>query len=57
MATRESFAVYKHAFHARHISGEPQAIGCAAWRWVTVDELPTFAMGVVDRKVAALLAA
>jgi A/G-specific adenine glycosylase len=49
------FRITLTAFHARHIAGEPQAIGCAAWRWVEVDELPGFAMGVVDRKVSAQL--
>lgn len=50
------FRITLHAFHARHLGGEPQALGCAAWRWVAVDELAGFAMGAVDRKIAALLA-
>ncbi|HXF64040.1 MAG TPA: A/G-specific adenine glycosylase, partial [Caldilineaceae bacterium] len=33
------FRITLHAFHAQHVSGEPQALGCAAWRWVALDEL------------------
>jgi len=49
------FRITLHAFHAQHVAGEPQAIGCADWRWVRVDELGNFAMGVVDRRISALL--
>jgi A/G-specific adenine glycosylase len=49
------FRITLHAFHAQLVQGTPQAIGCAAWRWVEVAELGDYAMGVVDRRIAALL--
>jgi A/G-specific adenine glycosylase len=51
------FRITLHAFHARHTGGEPQAIGCADWRWVALEELDAFAMGVADRRVLAALRA
>jgi A/G-specific adenine glycosylase len=45
------FKITLHAFHCTHIGGEPQAIGCAAWRWVTLDELDGFAFGKADTQV------
>ena len=49
------FRITLHAFHARHIGGEPQALGCAAWRWVGLDELERFPFPVTDRKIIAAL--
>ena len=39
----------------RAISGEPQALGCTAWRWVTLDELDAYPFPVTDRKIIAVL--
>lgn len=49
------FRISLHAFHARHTGGAPQALGCADFRWVEAADLPSFAMGVADRKIAVLL--
>lgn len=49
------FRITLYAFHARHVGGEPQALGCAAWRWVTLGELDAFPFPVTDRKIMAAL--
>jgi A/G-specific adenine glycosylase len=49
------FRITLYAFHARHVGGEPQALGCAAWRWVTLDELDAYPFPVTDRKIIAVL--
>jgi A/G-specific adenine glycosylase len=49
------FRITLYAFHARHVAGEPQALGCAAWRWVTLDELDAYPFPVTDRKIIAAL--
>ncbi|MBX3000258.1 MAG: A/G-specific adenine glycosylase [Caldilineaceae bacterium] len=47
------FRITLHAFHARLIEGEPQAIGCADWRWVTLEMLDAFPFPVTDQKIIA----
>ena len=47
------FRITLHAFHARHLSGEPQSLGVADWRWVELAEVETFPMAVTDRKILA----
>ena len=49
------FRITLHAFHARHIDGEPQAIGCADWRWVTLEELHRYPFPVTDQKIIGAL--
>lgn len=49
------FRITLHAFHARHVAGTPQALGCADWRWITLDELDAYPFPVTDQKVIALL--
>lgn len=51
------FRITLYAFHARHIGGEPQAIGCDAWRWATLDELSDYPFPVTDQKIIAALKA
>ena len=51
------FRITLHAFHAQHTSGEPQALGCAAWRWVTLDELDAYPFPVTDQKIIQALRA
>ena len=58
MAVRHAythFHVTIHVFHCRYLSGEPQALGCADWRWVRPDELDDFAFPAADRRVIAAL--
>lgn len=45
------FRITLHAFHARYIGGELEAIGCDDFRWIAVDELDNFPFPVTDRKV------
>jgi A/G-specific adenine glycosylase len=49
------FRITLHAFHARHIAGEPQALGCADWRWVTLADLAAYPFPVTDQKIIAAL--
>ncbi len=49
------FRITLHAFHARHVSGAPQTIGCADWRWETLDGLARFPFPVTDQKIIAAL--
>jgi len=50
------FRITLHVFTCRHTSGEPQAMGCAAWRWVAPDELASYAMAATDRQIAQQVA-
>ncbi|MBM3279128.1 MAG: A/G-specific adenine glycosylase [Candidatus Handelsmanbacteria bacterium] len=45
------FSITLHAFGARWKSGEPQAIGCAAWRWAAPAELAQYAFSRADRRI------
>jgi len=51
------FRVTLHVFHCRYLSGEPQTLGCADWRWVRPDELNHFAFPAADRRIIAALVA
>ncbi len=51
------FRITLHAFRCRYLDGPPQAIGCADWRWVGLDELDQFAFGAADRQIIAELRA
>ncbi len=49
------FRITLYAFQCAHTGGQPQTIGCAAWAWVTLDELDRYAFPVTDRKIIAVL--
>ncbi|MCZ7539471.1 MAG: 8-oxo-dGTP diphosphatase MutT [Anaerolineae bacterium] len=49
------FRITLHAFACRLFAGEPAALGCAAWAWVTLDELDRYAFPVTDQKIIAML--
>lgn len=49
------FRITLHAFHARHVAGEPQNLGVAAHAWVTLAGLDRYAFAVTDRKIIAEL--
>jgi A/G-specific adenine glycosylase len=49
------FSITLYAFACRYQGGEPQAIQCSAWTWVTLDELDKYAFPVTDQKIIALL--
>jgi mutator protein MutT len=44
-------------FVARRVAGEPQAIGCQAWRWVTPGELAAYPLPDASEPVLAALRA
>ena len=49
------FRITLHAFHAWHLSGQPQHLGVADHAWVTLAELDSYAFAVTDRKIIAAL--
>lgn len=49
------FKITLHAFACRLITGQPQALGVADWRWVTLDELDAFPFPRTDQKIIAAL--
>jgi len=49
------FSIILHAFHCRVEGGEPAALGCAEWRWVSWPELALFPISGADQKVIAAL--
>jgi A/G-specific adenine glycosylase len=49
------FRITMYVFECRHVAEEPLALGCAAWAWVTVDELDRYALPATDRKVVSVL--
>jgi A/G-specific adenine glycosylase len=42
-------AVRLHPFDCRLLGGEPQALGCVAWRWITVAELDQYPFPAANR--------
>jgi A/G-specific adenine glycosylase len=58
MAIRHAYTHFRvtlHVFQCRYLSGEPQALDCADWRWVRPDELDDFAFPAADRRILAAL--
>jgi A/G-specific adenine glycosylase len=51
------FSITLYAFECTHIGGEAQAIGCAAFSWVSEDQLDAYAFPVTDRKIIAAMGA
>ena len=49
------FRITLHAFHAQHVSGEPQHLGVIDHAWVTLADLDQYAFAVTDRKIIATL--
>jgi A/G-specific adenine glycosylase len=49
------FRITLYAFECKPVSGEPQAIGCADWAWVTLEELERYAFPVTDQKIIRML--
>jgi A/G-specific adenine glycosylase len=49
------FRMTLYAFACEHVGGDPQAIECAAWAWVTPDELARYAFPATDQKIIAVL--
>lgn len=49
------FRMSLHVFHCRHTSGRPRALGCAAWAWVTLEDMDEYALSVADQAVVRAL--
>ena len=49
------FRVTLHVFQCRYLSGQPQALDCADWRWVRPNELDDFAFPAADRRILVAL--
>ena len=45
------FRMTLHAFHCEWRGGEPQALGCPGWRWVSRDRLTDLPFSKADRKI------
>lgn len=50
------FRVTLHALHCRYVSGEPRAIGCAAFRWVAPRALSRYAFPAANRRIIKAVA-
>ncbi len=51
------FRITLHAFHCQLESGQPRALGCADWNWITLDRVDRFAFSAADHKIIAALRA
>ena len=49
------FRITMHAFHCRIAAGQPRALGCADWRWISLDDVPRFAFSAADHQIIAAL--
>ncbi len=49
------FSITLHAFAARYVCGTPEALGCAAWRWVVPEALDDFALPRADRLIVEFM--
>jgi A/G-specific adenine glycosylase len=47
------FRITLHAFRCTYARGEPQALGCAAWKWVLPSELEDYAFPAANRTIIA----
>jgi A/G-specific adenine glycosylase len=49
------FRISLHVFECRHLEGKPQALDCADWRWVSLQDLEDYAFPVTDQKIIRML--
>ncbi|MCD4684717.1 MAG: A/G-specific adenine glycosylase [Anaerolineae bacterium] len=49
------FRITLYAFECRLVSGEPQALECVDWAWVTLDALDQYPFPVTDQQIIAML--
>jgi A/G-specific adenine glycosylase len=49
------FKITLHAFYCRLLSGVPQALQVADWRWVTLPEMAAYPFARTDQKIIAAL--
>jgi A/G-specific adenine glycosylase len=51
------FRITLHAFHCRIVAGQPRALDCADWRWISLDDVSRFAFSAADHQIIAALRA
>jgi A/G-specific adenine glycosylase len=49
------FRITLFAYLCRLVSGTPQTLGCADWKWVTLEEMDRYAFPATDRKIINVL--
>jgi A/G-specific adenine glycosylase len=49
------FRITLHAFHCHLAGGQPRALGCADWAWITLDDVGRYAFSAADHKIIAAL--
>ena len=49
------FRITLHAFECEYLSGRPKALGCAAWKWVTLDDLAHYPFPRANQKILETL--
>jgi A/G-specific adenine glycosylase len=49
------FRITLHVFGCKYLSGRPQAIGCAGWKWIRPEELKEYPLPKANHKVIAVL--
>jgi len=49
------FRITLYAYHCQYVSGEPQAIGCTAWKWAAFEELNEYAFPAANHAIIAAL--
>jgi A/G-specific adenine glycosylase len=49
------FRLTLYVFLCRLVAGEPRALQCADWRWVTLEEAAALPMSVLDRRMVGIL--
>jgi len=49
------FRITLHAYHCRYVGGEPQTIGCTAWKWVALQGLSEHAFPAANHSIIAML--
>lgn len=50
-------SVHLKFFHCRWQTGEPRALGCAAWKWIGVEEVDQYEFPAADARLLARLKA
>jgi A/G-specific adenine glycosylase len=49
------FRITLHAFHCRIVAGQLRALGCADWRWISLEDVSSFAFSAADHQIIAAL--
>jgi A/G-specific adenine glycosylase len=49
------FRITMHAFHCQLLNGQPRALGCIDWRWISLDDVARFAFSAADHQIIAAL--